>query len=464
MKAIVAGALVLAAATAAPAERGLEIYWVDVEGGGATLIVTPARESVLIDTGFPGSRDAHRIHRVATQAAGLSRIDHVIVTHFHRDHFGGLADLARLMPVGTLHERHLASAPDGERAQPELEPYKALAVEQRFVVKAGDRLTLRQAPGTAPLRLEILGANAQFVAPEGTADNAACRAQTTKDPDPSDNKNSVVSLLSFGPFRFFDGGDLTWAAEADLVCPRDRVGGAVDLYQTNHHASDSSNNPVLLRTLRPSGGGGEQRAAQGRRGQDARGPALDQQHSRGLSAAPKPARACGQHQRRPHRQRRGELLRLLHQAVRRPPGPLVHGLGAPHRASTDLRDTRALSGSVHPLTLSRASPRGLVPVRYCQPSRRVPPIRQEPAAAGFEGDGQGRGADGSQSRRSNVMSRDWARNSWARHGSSSGAAGVPSWRPHFRGAVWPSWACSSLRRRCRHGPYGWKDSAFRRLA
>jgi beta-lactamase superfamily II metal-dependent hydrolase len=252
MRAIVAGALVLAAATAARAERGVEIYWVDVEGGGATLIVTPARESVLIDTGFAGDRDARRIQRVATQAAGLSRIDHVIVTHFHRDHFGGLADLARLLPVGTLHERYLASAPEGERAQPELEPYKTVAVERRSLVKAGDRLALKQAPGTASVRLDILGASSQFVAPRRAADNPACRGQTPKDPDPSDNKNSVVSLLTFGPFRFFDGGDLTWAAEASLVCPQDRVGGTVDLYQTDHHASDSSNNPVLLRTLRPT--------------------------------------------------------------------------------------------------------------------------------------------------------------------------------------------------------------------
>ncbi len=252
MKAIVTGALMLAAATALSAERGLEIYWVDVEGGGATLIVTPARESVLIDTGFPGARDANRIHRVATQVAGLTRIDHVVVTHFHIDHFGGLAELSRLMPVGTLHERHLASAPDGERAQPELVPYRTLAVERRSVVKAGDGITLRQTDGTAPVRLEILGANAQFVEPRDARSNPACRGLSARDPDPSDNRNSVVSLLSVGPFRFFDGGDLTWAAEADLVCPRDRVGGPVDLYQTDHHASDSSNNKALLRTLDPT--------------------------------------------------------------------------------------------------------------------------------------------------------------------------------------------------------------------
>src|SRR3954462_1540203 len=78
---------------------GLRIIWVDTEGGAATLIVTPAGESVLIDCGNPGTRDAERIHKVATQQAGLRAIDHLIITHWHTDHYGGVAHLTRLMPV-----------------------------------------------------------------------------------------------------------------------------------------------------------------------------------------------------------------------------------------------------------------------------------------------------------------------------------------------------------------------------
>src|SRR5215207_10497049 len=87
------------------ADRGLDIYWIDVEGGGATLIVTPAGESVLIDTGNPFERDPGRIHKVATQVAQLKKIDHLIITHFHTDHFGGAAELSALMPMGQVHDK-----------------------------------------------------------------------------------------------------------------------------------------------------------------------------------------------------------------------------------------------------------------------------------------------------------------------------------------------------------------------
>src|SRR5256712_992283 len=90
-------------ALAGAADKRLDVYWIDVEGGAATLIVTPAGESVLVDAGNPGGRDGGRIHRVATEVAGLSRIDHVVVTHYHVDHFGGVAELTALMPVLALY-------------------------------------------------------------------------------------------------------------------------------------------------------------------------------------------------------------------------------------------------------------------------------------------------------------------------------------------------------------------------
>jgi len=231
----------------------LRLFWVDVEGGAATLLVTPAGESVLIDAGNPGGRDAARIHRVVTQAAGLSRIDHFVLTHFHADHFGGLAELAALMPVGTVHERDLASAPERERAQPPLEAYQKAAVARRARLAPAGRLPLKQAQGAAAVALEVLGANGQFASRPGASPNAAaCAASSTKGPDESDNRNSVVTRLSLGRFDFFDGGDLTWEAEATLACPDDRTGAPYDVAQIDHHGLDTSNNPVLLRTLRPS--------------------------------------------------------------------------------------------------------------------------------------------------------------------------------------------------------------------
>src|SRR5438093_9936065 len=97
--AIVMLLLVVGVVGAADKPRGLDIYFVDTEGGAATLIVTPAGESILIDCGNPGARDAERIHKAATEKAGLKAIDHLVITHWHSDHYGGVARLSKLMPI-----------------------------------------------------------------------------------------------------------------------------------------------------------------------------------------------------------------------------------------------------------------------------------------------------------------------------------------------------------------------------
>src|SRR5690349_11369829 len=100
------GTLCLTTASAAPSpqpKNALRIYFVDVEGGQATLFVTPAKQSLLIDTGWPGNegRDADRIV-AAAKAVGIKKIDYVLITHYHTDHVGGVPQLAARIPIGTF--------------------------------------------------------------------------------------------------------------------------------------------------------------------------------------------------------------------------------------------------------------------------------------------------------------------------------------------------------------------------
>jgi len=158
----------------------LSIYWIDSEGGGSTLIKTPAGESILIDTGNPGGRDSARIHKVATEIAGLKRIDYLFITHFHVDHFGGAAELAEKMPIGQVYDNGIPDQnPDNNPRDTRwpllIKPYRSLKAEKRNVVQPGMELPLKQANGGPKLSLRCMAARQQFARSEGSDSNANCK-------------------------------------------------------------------------------------------------------------------------------------------------------------------------------------------------------------------------------------------------------------------------------------------------
>src|SRR5438132_8298592 len=141
-------------ALAGPADKRLDLYWIDVEGGAATLLVTPAGETVLIDTGNPGRRDPDRIVKAATEVAGMKQIDHLIITHYHGDHFGGALTLVEQLPVLNLYDNgQFEGMPDNPG-----KAYFELKVGRRHVVKPGTTLPLKQASSGGPtLQFTFLG-------------------------------------------------------------------------------------------------------------------------------------------------------------------------------------------------------------------------------------------------------------------------------------------------------------------
>jgi len=243
MKPLILFAL-LALALPAWTAKTLEIFFIDVEGGQATLIVTPNGESILTDTGWNGfnNRDADRIASAANKA-GVSKIDWLVITHFHADHVGGIQQLVAKLPITRVVD-HGTTVESNDGAKKLMAMYEPIAAKaKRLSVKPGDKL-------------EIKGLNAEVLASHGAPTtrkgkpNALCSGVPQKETDPTDNARSVGILYSFGKFKFLDLGDLTWNRELELVCPQNRI-GKVDVYLTTHHGTDSSGPAALVHAVAP---------------------------------------------------------------------------------------------------------------------------------------------------------------------------------------------------------------------
>jgi beta-lactamase superfamily II metal-dependent hydrolase len=239
----------LTAGVLSAASGNLEIYWIDAEGGAATLIVAPTGESLLVDTANrrPDDRDANRIF-AAAKTAGLTKIDTLVTTHFHGDHIGALPALAKLIPI----ERYLDHGPSVELDRPRVaaayKEYEDLSAGKRTILKAGDKIPF------GGIDITVVQSAAKSITSPlagGGAPNPTC-SSFEKHPDDvdADNDQSVGFVLKFGDFTFLDLGDLTWNYEQNLVCPNNLL-GKISLYQTTHHGLDRSNSPQILAAIQP---------------------------------------------------------------------------------------------------------------------------------------------------------------------------------------------------------------------
>ena len=233
----------------------LRVYFIDVEGGQATLFVAPAGESMLVDTGWPGAngRDADRI-AAAAKNAGVTKIDNVVLTHYHVDHAGGIPQLVAKIPVGRFidhgENREGASVEGGPPTVASWEAYQKVLADgkyQHLVAKPGDVLPVKG------MRVEVVSADGKVIdkpLPGAGEKNAACASSPVKELEGNENDRSLGMVITFGQTRILDLGDLTWANERPLMCPVDKV-GKVDVYVVSHHGFARSGSPALLDAVAP---------------------------------------------------------------------------------------------------------------------------------------------------------------------------------------------------------------------
>ena len=264
----VAAALLAPAALQAQAERKpLDIYFLDTEGGQATLFVPPSGQSMLVDTGFPGNqgmpatpgglsgvapaitRDADRITAVL-KLANIGVLDYVVITHYHGDHAGNAAELANRIPIRNFIDHGpytVELQPNRSAAFVAYQPVREKA--RAITAKPGDRIPI------TGLDVQVASSAGKLItkpvvgAPGAGAPNPLCRDAALKDQDPTpENFESIGLLIRYGSFRLLDLGDLTWNQEHELVCPNNLI-GTFDVFHTTRHGDPHAGAPQLVHAI-----------------------------------------------------------------------------------------------------------------------------------------------------------------------------------------------------------------------
>jgi competence protein ComEC len=254
-------AVVLLMVSALAAAKTLDMYVIDVDGSKAFLLVSPSGQTMVIDAGVPGTanngRDANRIVE-ACRAAGVKKIDYMVVSHYDGDHVGGVPALAERMPIVTFVD-HGPNVQLNDSTIKNVDAYMAVVAKgKHLVVKAGDRIPIKGFDA-----LVVMAAGKAITEPlKGAGQpNPACDTTPRKtwgpnargvidNHDTNENSQAITLLLTYGRFRMLDPTDLTWNKDRDLMCPINRV-GTVDLYMTANHGTDNANSPVMVHALRP---------------------------------------------------------------------------------------------------------------------------------------------------------------------------------------------------------------------
>jgi beta-lactamase superfamily II metal-dependent hydrolase len=263
-------AALLFAAPAAAEEKPLKIVVLDVEGGAATLFLTPEGKSLLIDTGWPkgsgqmpspdGSEESADRIVAAAKKLGIRKIDYVLVTHYHDDHSGGTSALAKKIPISAFIDH----GENGDPLRPGTPPERVINTpagqyplyletvkgHKRIIAKAGDVIAIGSLTNT------IIASDAKLIEkplPGAGSVNLNCYNTPPRDIDDNVNENtrSVASLLRYGKVTIAQFGDLAWDMEYQLACPIDRLGKVNLLLVTQHGSAKVSNNAAHIGAMAP---------------------------------------------------------------------------------------------------------------------------------------------------------------------------------------------------------------------